>query len=150
MKNYRISNGCAMLLILLFLYTGFSKLFDYEITREQMAKSPFISGLSGTIAWLVPIAEIIISIGLYVRPLKIYAFHASVFLMSMFTAYVYFMLHFSYYLPCSCGGVLSALDWNSHLWFNIVFLVIAVVGSVVEIKARSYQQHRLANVKLGL
>ncbi|RXK81679.1 MauE/DoxX family redox-associated membrane protein [Filimonas effusa] len=150
MKNYRISDGCAMLLILLFIYTGFSKLFDYDMTREQMAKSPFIFGWSGIVAWLVPVTEIIISIALYVKQLRVYAFHASVLLMSMFTSYVYAMLHFSYYLPCSCGGVLSALDWNTHLWFNIAFLVIAVVGSVVEIKAGSYQQHRLTNVKMGI
>lgn len=139
-----------MLLMLLFIYTGFSKLFDYETTLEQMAKSPFIFELSGFVAWLLPVTEIIVSIGLYVKQLRVYAFHASVFLMSMFTVYVYTMLHYSYYLPCSCGGVLSTLDWNAHLWFNIAFLVIAVVGSVVEIKARPYQQHRLANVKLGL
>ena len=48
--------------------------------------------------------------------------------MVMFTAYIYLILNYSDFIPCSCGGVLEDLSWTQHLIFNIVFIFLAGVA----------------------
>jgi hypothetical protein len=58
--------------------------------------------------------------------------YASFFLMSLFTAYLMIMLNVSYYVPCSCGGVLEKLSWNQHIVFNVFFIVISAAGAILQ------------------
>src|SRR5690606_36348213 len=75
---------------------------------------------------------IVIAFLLVVGRTRLLGLYASFFLMTLFSGYIYAMLHFSYYAPCSCGGILKlfGLDesWNDHLVFNIVFTLLAAVG----------------------
>jgi phage shock protein PspC (stress-responsive transcriptional regulator) len=48
------------------------------------------------------------------------------------SAYILLMLISDERLPCSCGGVLQQLSWKQHLIFNLFFLLLAVVGIVLE------------------
>ena len=48
--------------------------------------------------------------------------------MSMFTAYIYILLNYSSFVPCSCGGILESLTWKEHMLFNIGFMAAAVIG----------------------
>ncbi|MGY0036285.1 MauE/DoxX family redox-associated membrane protein [Pedobacter sp. NJ-S-72] len=53
----------------------------------------------------------------------------SALLMVLFTGYIALVLSGYYdHIPCSCGGVLNSLEWRTHLWFNVFFLVLAGVG----------------------
>ena len=54
--------------------------------------------------------------------------------MTMFTAYIWAMLHYSYYVPCSCGGVLSKMGWDAHMWFNVGFTLLSVTGITLQSK----------------
>lgn len=116
------------LFVLLFLYTASSKLMNYQNSELQMSKSPIITDFAYVLVWLVPSIEIIISILLIWRRMLLFGLYASFMLMVMFTAYIIAILNFSSHIPCSCGGVLSSLDWNQHLVFNITFIVLASVG----------------------
>jgi hypothetical protein len=49
----------------------------------------------------------------------------------MFTTYIYIILNFSVFIPCSCGGVLEELSWTQHLIFNICFISIAIFGVLI-------------------
>jgi len=31
-------------------------------------------------------------------------------------------------LPCHCGGAIENLSWGQHIWFNLAFIAIAIVG----------------------
>jgi hypothetical protein len=46
----------------------------------------------------------------------------------MFTTYIFLILNFSDYIPCSCGGVLEKMGWTEHIVFNLIFIVIAAIG----------------------
>src|SRR5690606_14703009 len=48
--------------------------------------------------------------------------------MVMFTAYIFIILNFSDFVPCSCGGVLEKMSWTQHLIFNVVFIILAGVA----------------------
>jgi hypothetical protein len=118
----------SFLLILLFGYAAVSKLLEYETFKVQLSNSPFISQFAGILAWALPIAEIFLVLTLVFTRMRLLGMYISLFLMTMFTAYIYAMLKYSYYIPCSCGGVLSKMSWSTHLLFNILFVALSVAG----------------------
>ncbi len=118
----------AYLFLLLFLYAAISKVLDYETFSVQLAQSPLLSAYAGVIAWAVPGLEILIAILLTIPKYRIPALYAAFTLMVMFTAYIYIILNFSDFVPCSCGGVLEKLSWTQHLFFNIFFIILAGVA----------------------
>ncbi len=54
----------------------------------------------------------------------------------LFAGYIGYMLVFVKHLPCSCGGVLQGLSWGQHLLFNLLFLLLAVMGTLLESKPK--------------
>ncbi|HBC05203.1 MAG TPA: hypothetical protein DC015_13665, partial [Aequorivita sp.] len=124
-RNAAVSG--SYLFVLLFLYAAISKLLDFETFTVQLAQSPLLSAYAGVIAWAVPSLEILIAVLLTIPKYRIPALYAAFTLMVMFTAYIYIILNFSDFIPCSCGGVLEKLSWTQHLIFNIVFIILAGV-----------------------
>lgn len=126
-KKYRelTINVISLLFIVLFVYAAISKILDYETFTVQLAQSPLLSAYAGVIAWLVPGLEISIAILLLFERFRVSALYASYALMVMFTTYIYIILNFSDFVPCSCGGVLEKLSWTQHLIFNFVFILLA-------------------------
>jgi hypothetical protein len=122
------------LLILLFVYTAVSKLLDFTTFHIQLSKSPFINAYANTVAWALPAGELLVALALTFKRTRLLGLYASLFLMTMFTAYIYAMLHYSYYIPCSCGGVISKLSWTQHLWFNSGFVLLSIAGIILETK----------------
>src|SRR5690625_4316147 len=56
---------------------------------------------------------------------RVWGLFGSAILMLSFTIYVYLIWTYSPSLPCSCGGVLEAMDWEAHLYFNLGFTLLA-------------------------
>ena len=139
-KNLIIEIICS-LLIILFIYSSLSKLSAYNRFSVQLSKSPFITSFYKLVAWSIPAAEIVIAFLLAVKRTRLVGLYASFFLMSLFTAYLVIMLNFSYYIPCSCGGVLEYLSWEQHIVFNSFFIVIA--GAGVLLKAYNTQSKNI-------
>lgn len=129
-KGLQDSTGLwiGFLFIFLFVYAAGSKVLDFETFQVQLAQSPLLSAYAGIIAWLVPGIEILIA-GLLIFPrFRNLALYASFTLMVMFTAYIFIILKFSDFIPCSCGGVLEKMSWTQHLIFNVVFIILAGVA----------------------
>ncbi|TDQ10276.1 MauE/DoxX family redox-associated membrane protein [Pedobacter metabolipauper] len=122
----------SSLYILLFLYAATSKLADYQNFKIQIAKTPIISDFSMVLPWLVPTVEIIISILLIFSRTVLVGLYASLALMTTFTVYIYSILHFSDVIPCSCGGVLQKMNWDQHLVFNIFFILLTIIGILLQ------------------
>jgi uncharacterized membrane protein YphA (DoxX/SURF4 family) len=115
----------SYLFVLLFLYAATSKVLDYENFRVQLAQSPLLSAFAGPVSWGVPLLETVISILLLTPGWRKAGLCASFGLMTMFTAYIYIILHFSAFVPCSCGGILEKMGWTQHLIFNAVFIALS-------------------------
>lgn len=125
-KHWELTiNAISLLFIVLFVYAAISKLLDFETFTVQLAQSPLLSAYAGIIAWLVPGIEIGIAVLLMFERARIMALYAAFTLMIMFTAYIFIILNFSDFIPCSCGGVLEKLSWTQHLIFNIFFIILA-------------------------
>lgn len=124
-KRKLIVEGICVLLILLFVYAASSKLMDYNKFRVELGKSPLLTAFAGYVAAGIPAIELVIAGMLSIPKFRLPGLYASLTLMVMFTAYIVAILQFSFYVPCTCGGVLQQLTWNAHLVFNIVFVALA-------------------------
>jgi hypothetical protein len=132
MKKNTIVELISALLLVLFVYTALSKLLDFDKFKYQIGQSPFITNISWLVIWSIPLAEIITSIFLIIRRTRLAGLYLSFFLMLLFTGYVFIMLSYSSYLPCSCGGVLSIMSWKQHFVFNCVFTGLSLAGILLE------------------
>lgn len=128
MRRTTIVEIIALLFVILFLYTGISKLMDYSVSREQIALSPLLAPISSWVATLLPVTEIIVSVILFIPRSRLFGLYISLGLMVLFTAYIIYILNFNAELPCSCGGVLAELSWKQHLIFNGVAIALALTG----------------------
>src|SRR5690554_4763775 len=102
----------ALLYILLFVYAAVSKLLDFENFRIQLGQSPMLSVYAGWLAWMVPVLELFIAILLGFPKTRALGFLCSYTLMVMFSTYIYIILEFGTFVPCSCGGVLEKMGWE--------------------------------------
>lgn len=124
------------LLILLFFYTALSKLFHYRQFRGTLSTSPLIGYFSGTIAWALPVAEILVSLLLFFPSTKRSGLYASLVMLTLFTIYLGYLLLFSKHLPCSCGGVIGKMSWKQHVPFNLFFIGMAITGLHLSLKPK--------------
>ena len=132
MKKNTIVELISSLLMFLFLYTALSKLLEFDKFKYQIGQSPFITHISWLVIWSIPLAEIITSIFLIFKRTRLAGLYLSFFLMLLFTGYVFIMLRYSSYLPCSCGGVLSIMSWKQHLIFNLSFTGLSLAGIIIQ------------------
>lgn len=134
MKKNTIVEIISALFVFLFIYAALSKLMDFDKFRYQLSQSPFMTRFSGFAAWAIPLGEIIISVFLIIRRTRLAGLYLSYFLMLLFTGYIFIMLKYSSYLPCSCGGLLSAMSWQQHFVFNLAFTGLSVSGILIQNK----------------
>ena len=133
--NIKIKNAIleiiCLLYVILFVYAALSKLLDFENFRVQLGQSPLLSAFAGSIAWIVPILELLIALLLVFKKCRLSGLFAAFSLMVMFTTYIYIILNYSSFVPCSCGGILEKMGWKEHLFFNFVFIMLAAAGILI-------------------
>jgi len=134
MKNFQSTfiKAVSYFFIVLFIYASVSKLLDFENFQVQIAQSPLLSSYAGFISHLVIIVELIIVLLLSIPRIKKIGLYASMALMVAFTIYIYLILNFSDFVPCSCGGILEKLGWTEHLVFNMVCVVLTLIGIILQ------------------
>lgn len=136
MKKTTTIELIVALYVVLFLYTGISKVMEYDVFREQMKESRFLEPMASLVARGLPIVEFLLVMMLVVPRWRLKGFYASTGLMIAFTLYIIALMSFNDQLPCSCGGVLAALSWGLHIVFNSVFIILGIVGVMLERKVR--------------
>jgi putative oxidoreductase len=130
----------VLLLVLLFGYTAFSKLLEYDkfIFQMRLVPAAMMVWAAPILAWLVPAVEFLIVgmliIGQYVKQWRFAGFYSAFFLLLTFQVYIGSMLLSDSKLPCTCGGIVSQMSWRQHLWFNAVFMLIAAVPILLHYK----------------
>ena len=134
MKKVSFLDVIVLLFATLFLYAAISKLIEFDLFRAQIGKSPLITRYADVLWWMVPAVEILVAAMLIIPRLLLAGLYASFTLMAAFSAYIGFVLVFSPYVPCSCGGILDSLGWVEHLIFNLVFTLLAVTGIAIKSK----------------
>lgn len=118
----------SSILILIFAYTGITKLIEIEKFRTIISLSPVISWAANVISPALPIIEIVTVIMLFIPAFRKWGLIVSFFLMCLFTLYIGYMTFFAPDRSCSCGGVLENMSWQGHLIFNIVLTGLTGTG----------------------
>ncbi|MGB6093320.1 MAG: MauE/DoxX family redox-associated membrane protein [Moheibacter sp.] len=119
-----LADAAAYLFVLLFVYAAVSKLLEFEDFQIQLAQSPLLSAYAGLVAPVIIAIELITAILLSFRVTRLVGLYLSFSLMAAFTIYIYLILNYSEFIPCSCGGILEDMGWTEHLIFNIGFILL--------------------------
>lgn len=121
----------ALLHIVLFTYAAVSKILDFQNFQIQIGQSPLLSAFAAWVSYGVPILEIGLVLLLLLPKYRWIGLYGSFLLMVMFSAYIFIILNYSSFVPCSCGGILEKMTWNEHLIFNLAFVLLGAVAIVL-------------------
>jgi hypothetical protein len=127
-KRTTIIETILVLNLILFLYTGISKIIELSEFKEQLADSPILGFAATPIALLLPWVEFAIVLMLIIPRWRSKGLYAALTLMILFTAYIIGLFSLNKELPCSCGGIIALLSWKQHLVFNSVFILLNVLA----------------------
>jgi hypothetical protein len=143
--NYkkRTCETIAAGLIFLFIYTGLSKYMDLGRFYFVLYSSPLLGRFARALAIGLPGTEIIMAILLSIPKTRKIGFYSSSVLLLIFTIYLSYMIATSSKLPCSCGGVISKLSWKNHIFFNLFWIVMALIG--VKLSGAGHQKEANVN-----
>lgn len=127
-KGELIITTTIVMVILLFMYTGVSKLLEYDKFVFQMRRAPhsFTQAWAPFLGRAVPLAELLLVLFLFLDKTRFWALIGSLILMVFFEVYIIWMkiieVQTGIKLPCTCGGIISNMGWTAHLLFNAVFI----------------------------
>ena len=124
-KSNIIDKVSKFSLILLFAYTGSSKLLGHQLFLSHLMQIQLLKTIAEPVSYLLPAVEILTAIFLAIDKMEILGLWLAAFLMTTFTIYVGAMLILKSSLPCTCGGVISSMTWKQHLLFNIFFMLLS-------------------------
>lgn len=126
--------GTVVFVIILFSYTAVSKLLDYEkfVFQMRLAPVPFMKTMAPVIGRVLPWIELALVVMLYKEKTRLLAYKASFVLMVLFEIYITWMkvvsVRTGITLPCTCGGILSRMGWEQHLFFNASVIVLLLLS----------------------
>lgn len=139
MKRKLVAGFVPALLVLLFMYTGFNKLFALADFTSSMLNQPIPHWLAYVLARCIPIAEIAAAGCLLFGATQKLGLCLSFVLLAVFTIYIgLILLHVFRKIPCSCAGVFRKIGWQEHLWINLVLLTLTGLALVPYIRKRFY------------
>lgn len=135
----------SALLILLFLYASVSKFLDFKTFYREMNNQPWANSWTPFLVWIIPCSEILLSVALIFERTRLLGLYGSLTLMGLFTIYAtLILLNVFHRVPCSCGGVIKRLTWPQHLVLNLFYVILSVVGVIVQ---RSKSFHSISFTK---
>jgi hypothetical protein len=139
LKKEIIIQIIGYLYFLVFIYAAVSKILDFENFQVQLGQSPIVNIYSGWLPYIVIGIEITTSILLSSTKTRLLGLYISLALMSCFTTYIYIILNYSSFIPCSCGGLIDKMSWQTHFIFNLIFIILSILA-IFFTKRQSYGQ----------
>ncbi|HEY4287941.1 MAG TPA: MauE/DoxX family redox-associated membrane protein [Puia sp.] len=117
------------LLVLLFTYSGFTKVFALETFKGTLYNQPFPHWLATPLIVLIPVAELLTAAGLLFDRTRRPALYSALILLTIFTVYIgAILLHLFHKTPCSCGGIFRHLNWSQHFWIDLLLMGMAITA----------------------
>lgn len=135
----------STLLVVLFAYTGVTKLITVREFAGTMWDVNFLHPYIDFLMYFIPLVELLtaallsvssITIARTTIPTRKIGLYLSAILMFAFSIYIASMirLYNPQDLPCSCGGIVSQLNWHQHLYFNMSMFMLSVAAIVIVTK----------------
>lgn len=128
----RLTVFIAYSYIALFAYAAISKWVVFSQFVKQMNAQPIDDRWTPLLVWGLPVAELAAAAMLFFRRSRFIGMCLSLCLMLAFTAYIWLVISNHYeFVPCACGGIIRKLTWWQHLWFNLYFVLIGILGVIL-------------------
>lgn len=124
----RIANLIRYLCLFLFVYTAYSKTVDHNRFMEGLKNVNMLRSNAELISYLVPGLEMLVALLLIIPNTVKTGLIAFLSMMIVFTGYIIVAMILEPHLPCNCGGAIESLTWIQHIWFNIVFIISAIIA----------------------
>lgn len=124
----KIITAICWLCMALFIYTAYAKIVDHTRFLAGLTRVHLISGVAVFISYAVPISEIIVALLLLIPQTVKIGLYSFIAVMSTFTVYIISAMIWEPHLPCHCGGAIEKLSWGQHIWFNLAFIIIAIIA----------------------
>lgn len=139
----RIIDIISILLIVLFGYAAITKGNNISLFKDQMMESPMLPiPLISIIAYLIPLAELLIVVFIIFDKTRLLAFYSSYFIMLLFSLYLIALkMLFGDNIPCACGGILGQIGYNSHIVFNLFFTIISGIGIILDRPTNTFKEN---------
>ena len=129
MQIRRLTGWIPAVLILLFVYTGCSKLFDLNGFTRTLYNQPFPRPTVPLLILTLPALELATAACLLFDRTRLIGLYAALTLLVVFTLYIgAILLRLFHQVPCSCGGIFRQLTWRQHLLLNLVLLILAAIA----------------------
>jgi putative oxidoreductase len=129
MRTPRLTRYIPAILILLFAYTGCSKLLDLDGFTSTLYNQPIPRAIVPFLSIALPCLEIATAACLLFYRTRQIALYSALILLSIFTLYITaILLRFFDHIPCSCGGIFRHLTWSQHLCLNLTLLILTVIA----------------------
>ena len=126
-----------LLLLLLWIPVALDKIINFESFKAGILRQPISETFQFLAIYTLPLAELITAILLISKKIQKWGLVLSIILMAVFTGYVAFALIGTFgKIPCGCGSIFSALNWQQHLWFNSIFLCLSALGLILKFRLR--------------
>ncbi len=149
MKREKIIEIITGLFVLLWVYAAMSKLLDYPESYQAMQRQPLPVWSKGILAWLIPMIELTFAGLLYYPRTRKTGIQLSTALIGIFTVYVGVALGQALgHIPCSCGGIIRNFSWREHLWFNIAWLLLGIIGISLTAKRHKSKMNQVVKSQL--
>lgn len=141
-KRTLIPEIISTLLVILFIYTAASKLLKLPEFRDQMLNQEIPKWLAEVLIIALPPFEILTALLLVIPSARLTGLWISAALLFLFTGYIgLVVMGFYSRTPCSCGGVFSSMGWNTHLLFNLFFLLSTCYAILLMYRERRSRQN---------
>jgi len=127
----------GLVCMLLFLSSAYSKIREHQTFYNGLAKVEIIAAYAQTIAWFVPLAELMICVLLIIPKTQKTGLYGFTALMLVFTIYIGSMWLWAEKLPCHCNLIIDHLSWGAHIWFNLGFIALGICGICLSKKIKS-------------
>lgn len=130
----------------LFLYAAISKFLIFKEFKIPIANPNMLTTFMDILACCLPFFEILIALLLIIPRYRLLGLYAAFTLMVLFATYITIILNFSDDITCSCGGLLSKLNWSAHFILNIVFIILAFIGVMLINSKKKYNFEKYVTV----
>jgi len=121
----------AVALAVLFAIAAVDKLEDYAKFHLQLQRFPVHQSVLYAEAWVIPVTELIVAVFLLVPVTRLKGLFASLFLLSLYTLYLVFMLETRFYCNCNCGEPFQSLSLKMHIALTLASVFVTGVGVVL-------------------
>ncbi|QHS55267.1 hypothetical protein GWR56_06825 [Mucilaginibacter sp. 14171R-50] len=126
-KN-KIANFIRYTCLFLFVYTAYAKIVEHKRFLNGLKNVHLISSQAELISYLVPGLEVVVAVMLIIpKTIKIGLISFSGMMVG-FTGYIISAMIWEPHLPCHCGGAIERLSWMQHIWFNLAFIMLAIIA----------------------